>query len=152
MKKYYDDRHQLNMEISNTKDGSMLIKLYQPTGIKEITVTEAEGKEIIELNRIEYNDNHRETRRHVSLDAYDPYSALVKDNANPLQKIINKEEIEQLHHSIGQLNPEQQKLLMKKFWDDMKQIDIAKEEDVSKMAITKRLQTIYRNLKKILQN
>lgn len=152
MKKYYDDRHQLNMEISNTKDGSMLIKLYQPTGIKEIMVTEAEGKEIIELNRIEYNDNHRETRRHVSLDAYDPYGALVKDNANPLQKIINKEEIEQLHHSIGQLNPEQQKLLMKKFWDDMKQIDIAKEEDVSKMAITKRLQTIYRNLKKILQN
>lgn len=140
------------MEISNTKDGSMLIKLYQPTGIKEIMVTEAEGKEIIELNRIEYNDNHRETRRHVSLDAYDPYGALVKDNANPLQKIINKEEIEQLHHSIGQLNPEQQKLLMKKFWDDMKQIDIAKEEDVSKMAITKRLQTIYRNLKKILQN
>lgn len=152
MKKYYDDRHQLNMEISNTKDGSMLIKLYQPTGIKEIMVTEAEGKEIIELNRIEYNYNHRETRRHVSLDAYDPYGALVKDNANPLQKIINKEEIEQLHHSIGQLNPEQQKLLMKKFWDDMKQIDIAKEEDVSKMAITKRLQTIYRNLKKILQN
>lgn len=152
MKKYYDDRHQLNMEISNTKDGSMLIKLYQPTGIKEIMVTEAEGKEIIELNRIEYNDNHRETRRHVSLDAYDPYGALVKDNANPLQKIINKEEIEQLHHSIGQLNPEQQKLLMKKFWDDMKQIDIAKEEDVSKMAITKRLQTIYRNPKKILQN
>lgn len=152
MKKYYDDRHQLNMEISNTKDGSMLIKLYQPTGIKEIMVTEAEGKEIIELNRIEYNDNHRETRRHVSLDAYDPYGALVKDNANPLQKIINKEEIEQLHHSIGQLNPEQQKLLMKKFWDDMKQIDIAKEEDVSKMVITKRLQTIYRNLKKILQN
>ena len=34
MKKYYDDRHQLNMEISDTKDGSMHIKLHQPTGIK----------------------------------------------------------------------------------------------------------------------
>jgi hypothetical protein len=33
----------------------------------------------------------------------------------------------------------------------MKQIDIAKDEGVSKMAITKRLQTIYRHLKKILQ-
>ena len=138
MKKYYNDRHQLNMEISDAKDGSMHIKLHQPTGIKEITVTEAKGKEIIELNRIEYNDNHRETRRHVSLEAYDPYGALVKDDAD------------QLHRSISQLTPAQQKLLMEKFWDGMKQIDIAKGEGVSKMAITKRLQTIKRRLKKIL--
>ncbi|RRK09702.1 sigma-70 family RNA polymerase sigma factor [Lactiplantibacillus garii] len=151
MKKYYDDRHQLNMEISDTKDGSMRIKLHQPTGIKEITVTEAKGKEIIELNRIEYNDNHRETRRHVSLEAYDPYGALVKDDADPLQEVINKEEMDQLHQSVSQLTPAQRKLLMKKFWDGMKQIDIAKEEGVSKMAITKRLQTIKRRLKKILQ-
>lgn len=151
MKKYYDDRHQLNMEISDTKDGSMHIKLHQPTGIKEITVTEAKGKEIIELNRIEYNDNHRETRRHVSLEAYDPYGALVKDNADPLQEVINKEEMDQLHHSINQLKPEQQKLVMKKFWNDMKQVDIAKDDGVTKMAITKRFQTIYRRLKKNLQ-
>ena len=151
MKKYYDDRHQLNMEISDTKDGSMHIKLHQSTGIKEITVTEAKGKEIIELNRIEYNDNHRETRRHVSLEAYDPYGALVKDDADPLQEVINKEEMDQLHQSVSQLTPAQRKLLMKKFWDGMKQIDIAKEEGVSKMAITKRWQTIKRQLKKILQ-
>lgn len=151
MKKYYDDRHQLNMEISDTKDGSMHIKLHQPTGIKEITVTETKGKEIIELNRIEYNDNHRETRRHVSLEAYDPYGALVKDDADPLQEVINKEEMDQLHQSISQLTPAQRKLLMKKFWDGMKQIDIAKDEGVSKMAITKRLQTIYRRLMKNLQ-
>lgn len=151
MKKYYDDRHQLNMEISDTKDGSMHIKLHQPTGIKEITVTEAKGKEIIELNRIEYNDNHRETRRHVSLEAYDPYGALVKDDADPLQEVINEEEMDQLHQSVSQLTPAQRKLLMKKFWDGMKQIDIAKEEGVSKMTITKRLQTIKRRLKKIIQ-
>ena len=151
MKKYYDDRHQLNMEISDAEDGSMHIKLHQPTGIKEITVTEATGKEIIEINRIEYNDNHRETRRHVSLEAYDPYGALVKDNADPLQEVINKEEMDQLHQSISQLTPAQQKLIMNKFGDGMKQIDIAKDEGVSKMAITKRLQTIKRRLKKILQ-
>lgn len=151
MKKYYNDRRQLNMEISDAEDGIMHIKLYQPTGIKEITVTEATGKEIIEINRNEYNDNHRETRRHVSLEAYDPYGALVKDNADPLQEIINKEEIKQIHDSIHHLKPAQQKLLMKKFWNDVKQIDIAKDEGVSKMAITKRFQTIYRRLKKILQ-
>ena len=151
MKKYYDDRKQLNMEISDAKDGSMRIKLHQPTGIKKITVTEAEGKEIIELNRIEYNDNHRETRRHVSLEAYDPYGALVKDDTDPLQEVINKEEMDQLHHSINQLKPEQQKVVMKKVWNDMKQVDIAKDDGVTKMAITKRFQTIYRRLKKNLQ-
>ena len=150
MKKYYNDRKQLNMEISDAKDGSMRIKLHQPTGIKEITVTEAEGKEIIELNRIEYNDNHRETRRHVSLEAYDPYGALVQNDADPYQAVVNKEEMDQLYHSISQLKPAQQKLLMKKFWNEMKQIDIAKDEGVSKMAITKRWQTIKRQLKKIL--
>ena len=139
------------MEISDAKDGSMRIKLHQPTGIKEITVTEAEGKEIIELNRIEYNDNHRETRRHVSLEVYDPYGALVQDNADPYQAVVNKEEMGQLYHSISQLKPAQQKLLMKKFWDGMKQVDIAQDEGVSKMAITKRWQTIKRRLKKILQ-
>lgn len=139
------------MEISDAKDGSMRIKLHQPTGIKEITVTEAEGKEIIELNRIEYNDNHRETRRHVSLEAYDPYGALVQNDADPYQAVVNKEEMDQLYHSISQLKPAQQKLLMKKFWNEMKQIDIAKDEGVSKMAITKRWQTIKRQLKKILQ-
>lgn len=79
------------MEISDAKDGSMHIRLHQPTGIKEITVTEAQGKEIIELNRIEYNDNHRENCRHVSLEVYNPYSVLVKDDADPLQEVVNKE-------------------------------------------------------------
>lgn len=152
MKKYYDDRHHLNMEISDAEDGIMHIKLHQPTGITEIVVTEAEGKEIIELNRIEYNDNHRETRRHVSLEAYDPYDTLVKGDTDPYQAAINKEETEQPYDSIRQLKPAQQKLLMKKFWNGMKQVDIAEEEGVTKMAITKRLQTIYDLLKKILQN
>lgn len=152
MKKYYDDRHQLNMEISDAEDGIMHIKVHQATGIKEITVTEAVGKEIIELNRIEYNEDHRETRRHVSLEAYDPYCTLVKDNADSLRDTINKEGVEKLHHSINQLKPEQQILIKEKFWDEMKQVDIAKNDGVSKMAINKRLQTIYRCLKKILQN
>ncbi|MFT8727202.1 MAG: sigma-70 family RNA polymerase sigma factor [Liquorilactobacillus ghanensis] len=151
MKKYYDDRHQLYMEITDLEDGFMHVKLHLTTGIKQLTVTEAKGKEIIELNRVEYNDNHRETRRHVSLEAYDPYGSLVQDDADPLQEVIKKEEVEQLHHSISQLNPEQQKLLMKKFWDEVKQTNIAKDEGISKMAITKRLQTIYRRLKKILE-
>lgn len=151
MKKYYDDRHQLNMEISDAKDGSMHVKPHQPTRVKEITVTRAEGKEIIKLNRIEYNDNRREARRHVSLEAYDPYGVLVKNDADPSQEVINKEEMDKLHQSISQLTPAQRKLLMKKFWDGMKQIDIAKDKGVSKMAITKRVRTIKRRLKKILQ-
>lgn len=152
MEKYYDDRHQLNMEISDTENGFMRIKLHQPTGIEEITVSEAMGKEIIEINRNEYNNNRRETRRHVSLEAYDPYGALVKDNADLFQKAIYKEETKQLYSAVQKLNPTQQKLIIQKFWDEIKQIDIAKEEGVSKMAITKRLQTIYRRLKKNLQN
>lgn len=88
----------------------------------------------------------------MSLEAYDPYDTLVKGDTDPYQAAINKEETEQLYDSIRQLKPAQQKLLMKKFWNGMKQVDIAEEEGVTKMAITKRLQTIYDLLKKILQN
>lgn len=151
MKKYYDDRKQLNMKISDAEDGVMKVRLHQPSGIREITVTEATGKEIIELNRIEYNANHRETRRHVSLEAYDPYDVLVSDDDDPYQETIEKEETDQLYEAIHQLRPEQQELLFKKYEQDMKQNAIAKEEGVSKMAITKRLQTIYRNLRKYLE-
>lgn len=35
MKKYYDDRHQLNMEISDTKDGSMHISYINQLGSKK---------------------------------------------------------------------------------------------------------------------
>lgn len=147
MKKYYDDRHQLNMEISDPEDGFIYIKLHLPTGIREFTVTETKGNEIIELNRVEYNDNHREIRRHVSLEAYDPYGSLMQDDTDPCQAAINKEEIEQLCHKIHLLKPAQQELLIKKYWKDMKQVDIAEVEGVTKMAITKRLQTIYRYLK-----
>ncbi len=147
MKKYYDDRHQLNMEISDPEDGFIHIKLHMPTGIRELTVTETKGNEIIELNRVEYNDNHRETRRHVSLEAYNPYGTLMQDDADPCQAVISKEKIEQLYNKIHQLKPAQQELLMKKHWKNMKQVDIAEDEGVTKMAITKRLQTIYRYLK-----
>lgn len=151
MKKYYDDRNHLNMEISDAKDGFMHVRLHHPMGVQEITVTEAEGEEIIDLNRIEYNDNHRETRRHVSLEAYDPYGVLVKDDIDPYQEVVSKEEADQLYHCIHQLSPKQQKLLIKKFYDGMKQVDIAEDEGVTKMAITKRFQTIYGRLKKTLK-
>ena len=140
------------MEISDAEDGVMHIKLHQPSGIKEITVTEATGKEIIELNRIEYNDNHRETRRHVSLEAYDPYDVLVTDDNDPYQEAVYQEKIDQLYEAIHELKPAQQELLLKKFDEGMKQNAIAKKEGVTKMAITKRLQTIYRKLRKNLEN
>ncbi|MBH9991484.1 sigma-70 family RNA polymerase sigma factor [Lactobacillus sp. W8092] len=151
MKKYYDDRKQINMEISDAKDGIMQIKLHLPIGVKNLIVTEAEGKEILELNRVEYADNHRETRRHVSLEAYDPSGALLEEHTNPYQEVINRENTEQLYKALFQLKPAYQKLVIDKFWKDMKQIDIAKDEDVTKMAITKRFQTIYGRLKKNLK-
>lgn len=152
MKKYYDDYNQLNMEISNDKDGFMHIKLHQPKGIREITVTEAEGNEIIKLNRMEHNINKRENRHHVSLETYDPYGALIKDDTDPYQIAANKEEIKKLYKGIRQLNPSQQKLVIEKFWEGMKQIDIAKSEGVTKKAITNQFHAIFSQLKKNLQD
>ena len=48
----------------------MKIKYEFVTGAVEVEVTDDWGTILVDLDRQEYNINHKETRRHCSLDAY----------------------------------------------------------------------------------
>ncbi len=120
----------------------MLINYHSVTGeVTEVEVSAEIGAVIIELDRKEYNINHKETRRHVSLEAYDPYNKLLCSNPEPLCALLEAESQNALIAAIQKLKPAQKELLYRIFWKRETQCSIAAEEGVSKMAISKRLRT-----------
>ena len=62
------------------------------------------------------------------------------------------EKYAELRAAIAQLKPEQQELLRKVFYEEVKQVYIAKSESVGKTAIENRMIRIYSRLKKLLKN
>ena len=120
-------------------------------------LTEAEDKSSVvrrtpqqimdeECNRPTYNNQHRETRRHVSLDALDPMG----DTVVGAESAFSEDEYADLYAALQNLLPQQKELLKKVFWEGVKQKDIAETDGVSDRAITSRMQKIYAALKKSL--
>lgn len=106
---------------------------------------------LVDLDREEYNDNHRETRRHCSLDALNQDDTLIPSDTNVEADILAKCDYEQLHKAISALQPQQQELVMRVHFGGEKLADIARAEGVSKAALTDRMKKIYRSLEKKLR-
>lgn len=129
----------------------MKIKYEFVTGeISEIEVEDSLGELLVDMDRLEYNVNHKETRRHVLLSAIDPADRFLTAEENLLQDLIDEEDHEKLMAAIRKLQPQQQELLYRMYWKGEKQRDIAKEDGVSERAITGRMQKIYASLKKFM--
>ena len=64
---------------------------------------------------------------------------------------FSEDEYADLYAAIRKLQPQQQALLKKVFWEEMKQIEIARSEGVYWTAIQNRLVRIYARLKKLLE-
>lgn len=129
----------------------MKIKYEFVTGeISEIEVEDSLGELLVDMDRLEYNVNHKETRRHVLLSAIDPADRFLTAEENLLQDLIDEEDHEKLMAAIRKLQPQQQELLYRVYWKGEKQRDIAREDGVSERAITGRMQKIYASLKKYM--
>ena len=98
------------------------------------------GALLVDMDRQEYNVNHKETRRHVLLTA----------ETDLLQDLIDEEDHERLMAAIAKLQPQQRELLYRVYWNGEKQKDIAAEDGVSERAITGRMKKIYAALKKFM--
>lgn len=129
----------------------MKIKYEFVTGeISEIDVDENLGELLVEMDRQEYNIDHKETRRHVLLSALDPAERYLSAEKDLLQDLIDEEDHERLMEAIAKLQPQQQELLYRIYWKGEKQKDIAAEDGVSERAITGRMKKIYASLKKFM--
>lgn len=91
----------------------------------------------------------KETRRHQSLElSLENGHEFESNSPTPDEKYIEEEIYKALYNALSSL-PEEQKWLIKEvYFKDRSQVEIAKELGISKMAITLRLQTILKKLKK----
>lgn len=116
----------------------------------EIEVSEDWGAVLIELDRQEYNNNQTETRRHCSFEACDQDANQIPSDEDLASNFELTEKNRRLYLAIKKLEPRQQYLIEQVYFLGRKQVDIAAEEGVSKVAITYALQRAVKKLKKFL--
>jgi RNA polymerase sigma factor (sigma-70 family) len=118
--------------------------------IVEVEVDQELGKAMIEMERVEYNANRKETRRHTSLSALEENGCQFPDTTIDIHSFIEDREAgEILHKTLQQLLPRQRELIRKVFFENRSVASIAATEGVSEAAIRCRLRKIYRKLKKL---
>ena len=102
--------------------------------VAEFEVSEEIGAVIVDLDRQEYNNDHKETRRHYSLEAL---------FAGPTDE-------ERLRAAIQKLDPDQQAMIRAIYFERVSVNDYAARMGVTQSAISHRLQTVKKKLKNLL--
>ena len=72
----------------------------------EIEVSEEWGNILIDLDRQEYNNDHAETRRHCSLEAFNLDDALFPDDVDVEREVLEGLDNKALYAAIAQLQPQ----------------------------------------------
>ena len=100
-----------------------------------------------EMGKLWSIENEWQTILDVEMAACDAMAELGMDFVGESDVAIDGEEFAELREAISKLKPEQQELLRKVFWEEIKQTDIAKDEGVKKASIESRLSTIYKKIR-----
>ena len=109
------------------------------------------GEILIDLNRLEYNNDHKETRRHYSLEGkvYEGKDYAVEDPG--LEALFaGPTDEERLRAAIQKLDPDQQAMIRAIYFEGVSVNDYAARMGVTQSAISHRLQTVRKKLKKLL--
>ena len=120
------------------------------TGTIEVEVPDEWGTLLVDLDRQEYNNDHKETRRHCSLEAYNLDDGLFPSDVDVVRDILAAEERQHLYEAIAKLEPRQQKLILQVYFEGRTFTSIAQEEGVDRTAVSKATQRAVHKLKKLL--
>ena len=118
--------------------------------VSEVEVDERLGGMLLDLDRQQYNNDQKETRRHVSLDGMDYEGELFASVEDTEEEAERREDMARLYFAMEALSPSQRELVKKVYFEERTFADIAREEGVDKSAISHRLERIHKKLKKIL--
>lgn len=136
----------------------MKIKYQFNDEVAEIEVSDEWGEILIDLDRQEYNVNHKEIRRHVPLYIHDEENdedfdstCLIDPDADVVADVLCNMDTEQLRHAIQALLPQQQQLIYQVYFQGQSYAEIAREEGVDRSAVRKRMERILAQLKKVLE-
>lgn len=118
--------------------------------VSEIEVDEGLGELLIDFDRQQYNNDHKETRRHVSLDGMDYEGEVFASAEDTEWELLRREDTARLMEAMKALSPSQRELVLKVYFNGRSLVSIAAEEGVSHVAIVRRLNRIYEKLRKNL--
>ena len=119
--------------------------------VEEMEVEQEIAYTLKELDRQEYNNTQKETRRHTSLSEVEyEDERFAARNADVLEKTLRRMDAEALRHAVHMLTPAQQDLVRRVFFLGERATEIASAEGVTKQAIQRRLNKIYARLRKLL--
>ena len=116
-----------------------------------IDVPDDWGEILIDLDRQEYNNEHKETRRHYSLEGkvYEGKDYAVEDPG--LEALFaDPTDEERLRTAIQKLDLDQQAMIRAIYFEGVSVNDYAARMGVTQSAISHRLQTVRKKLKKLL--
>ena len=115
----------------------------------EIDVEEKWANIVIDLDRQEYNNNHKEKRRHYSLEActYEGVEYAVEDKG--LAALFPSDDVEKVRKTLDTLLPRQRELLTRVYINGEKYTDIARSEGLDPSSVR---QATLRAVKKFLKN
>ena len=116
-----------------------------------IEIPDGWGEILIDLDRQEYNNDHKETRRHYSLEGkvYEGMDYAAEDSG--LEALFaGPTDEERLRAAIQKLDPDQQTMIRAIYFDGVSVNDYAARMGVTQSAVSHRLQTVKKKMKKLL--
>lgn len=114
----------------------MKVKYEFADEVVEIEVSDEWGSILIDLDRQEYNNNHKETRRHYHFEGceYEGEDFAVEDSA--LAALFEDDDmLLKLPGAIAELLPRQRRLVRQVFFDGMKYTEIAREDGIDPSSV-----------------
>ena len=98
--------------------------------------------------RLEYNNNQTESRRHHSYsDQNDKFDTLMTEE-DALDMVLANLEKEAVRKAIQALEPQQQELVMDIYFRGLSMADVARRDGVHKSSVTKRMNRVLEQLSK----
>ena len=138
-------------DCSQQKGRAMKIKYEFANEVIEIEVEENWGRVVLDLDRQEYNNEHAETRRHCSFEAYSIDGNEIADRTDILKEVLQEEDYKELYTAIEKLKPRHRKLIIQHYLYGVSQNELAKSEGVTKGALSQSISCAIKNLKKFLK-
>ena len=119
--------------------------------VSEVEVEDHLGGILLDLDRQQYNNNQKETRRHVSLNGMDYEGEMFVSAENTEGEVERRENMARLISAMEVLSPAQRELVEKVYFEERSFASIAREEGVGESAIRDRMKRIHKKLEKILK-
>lgn len=118
-----------------------------------IEVSDEIGEIMIDLDRQEYNVNHRETRRHTSLDGLDFEGKLFADNIDIPHLLEQKETAQMVRAAVEQLKPKQRDLIYALYLSDkpVSQAEYGRQLGIAETSVQQNARRAKQALKEIFE-